>query len=70
MVEQEFSINIEEFENDSKSIDYTSFDVPDDAENYDPLHISGYELPDMKIDPNEFKEFIDELPLDDTENGD
>ena len=69
VVEQDFTVNLNEFETDSNPIDYTSFDVPDDAENYDPLHISGYELPDMEIDPNEFEEFIDELPLDNDENG-
>jgi len=69
VVEQDFTVNIDEFETDSTPIDYTSFDVPDDAENYDPLHISGYELPDMEIDPNEFEEFIDELPLNNDENG-
>ena len=70
VVEQDFTVDVEEFENDFTPIDYDSFNVPDDAENYDPLHISGYELPDMNIDPNEFEEFIDELPLDDDENGD
>ena len=69
VVEQDFTVNIDEFETDSSPIDYTSFDVPDDAENYDPLHISGYELPDMEIDPNEFEEFIDDLPLNNDENG-
>jgi hypothetical protein len=70
VVEQDFTVNVEEFENDFTPIDYDSFDIPDDAENYDPLHISGYELPDMNIDPNEFEEFIDELPLNNDENGD
>ena len=69
VVEQDFTVDVEEFENDFTPIDYGSFDVPDEAENYDPLHISGYEVPDMNIDPKEFEEFIDELPLDD-ENGD
>ena len=70
IVEQDFTINMSDFEPESAPIDYTSFDVPDDAENYDPLHISGYELPDMKIDPNEFEHFVDELPLHNDENGD
>ena len=70
VVEQDFTVNLEEFENDFTPIDYASFDVPEDAENYDPLHITGYELPDMNIDPNDFEEFIDELPLDNDEDGD
>ncbi len=70
VVEQDFTVNLEEFENDFTPIDYASFDVPEDAENYDPLHISGYELPDMEIDPNDFEEFIDELPLNNDEDGD
>ncbi len=41
VVEQDFTVNVEEFENDFTPIDYDSFDIPDDAENYDPLHISG-----------------------------
>ena len=35
-----------------------------------PFIFSGYELPDMKIDPNEFEHFVDELPLHNDENGD
>lgn len=69
VVEQDYSIDLEEFETDFTPIDYTEFDVPEDAENYDPLHITGFDLPDMQIDPNEFKEFADELPIND-EDGD
>jgi hypothetical protein len=42
-------IDLTEFAEPEKEVDYTQFDIPKDAEDYDPLHISDYDLPGFDI---------------------
>lgn len=61
--EQSFEIDLTEFEEDESNntaIDYSQFDVPEDAENFDPLHIKGFEMPEFKVDIEEFQEYLPE----------
>ena len=48
-------------------MDYTQFDVPEDAENFDPLHIQGFEIPEFEVDIEEFQEYLPEQ-FDEEEN--
>ena len=63
--EQSFEIDLTEFEEEEEesknnAIDYSQFDVPEDAENFDPLHIKGFEMPEFKVDIEEFQEYLPE----------
>jgi len=68
--ELDFTVDLTDLqEEENTEIDYSEFEVPEDAENYDPFHIKGYEVPELSVDLEEFQEFLPEV-FDDEEQGD
>ena len=70
--QSDYTVNIEEFiePETASQIDYDLYEIPESAKDYDPLHITGYEVPEMDIDPNEFKEFLEDIEPDAEEADD
>tara|TARA_R110000823_G_scaffold241248_1_gene366018 strand:- start:2384 stop:3499 length:1116 start_codon:yes stop_codon:yes gene_type:complete len=60
--ETNYEIDMSEFEEIGETvIDYSKFETPVDAENYNPLHIPGVEVPQFKVDLDEFKDYLPEM---------
>ena len=65
---EDFSIDMSAFEEEKEPIDYTNFEVPEEAESFDPFSIDGYEVPDLKVDLEEFQEYLPEVFDDSSED--
>ena len=60
--ETDYKIDLSEFKEVGETvIDYSKFETPLDAEDYNPLHIPGIDVPKFEVDLEEFKDYLPEM---------
>ena len=58
----DYEIDLDDFKEIGDSIiDYSEYETPVEAEEYNPLHIPGLEIPNLEVDIDEFKDYLPEM---------